>query len=313
MNNLPIYENQIEILFKKIYTLSAKNNHLIYLIYQSMDTTSILSEMINEKKIVALEYEKYQINFTPALVELNLRVESDKAILKQSIADFYSLLNPKTLLLANARQVYGWLISSLDIETLAMQIGMIAVQPSNRGEQLLRYYDPVIFLPLMSIFCEKQRQKLINSVNYWLLLNGDGELVIKENSQTVSKQLGSYLDISELQWQSIIKIESRNAVLARYRLANLKRSSLTEKEADQIILNAFQSATEKGYTNKKELIEYAYRCLTVHSCFLEHPIIKSVIEQNRGASLMQQLSAITNIEWDRITKECHATNTGDKQ
>ncbi|WP_392552175.1 DUF4123 domain-containing protein [Orbus wheelerorum] len=315
MNNLTNSDNgqEVELIFQQILSLSSQCDSYFYLIYQPNDCASTFADLIVEKSLTLFEYESYKIKYTPGLIELNLTQDFDKQILKQSIYQFFSSLDPKAILLAKPRLVYGWLLSSLSADVLAKQLGKVAVQPSTDGDQLLRYFDPAILSPLATIFTQAQKDKLLNSVYYWLYLDGDGYLIIEKNERILRKQISNHLGISLQQWQAIAWIESRNQALARYRFFHPNLSFLAEKEADKIIFQAFLHASANGYSEKRDLSEYAYRCLAIHPNFIEHPIVKSTIKQNKTHSLINQLHNISQSQWDVIVNECRVNQTGVEQ
>ncbi|WP_392561851.1 hypothetical protein RHO12_12120 [Orbus sturtevantii] len=307
-------EQQVAVIFQQICALSVPCNNNVYLIYQPNDTASILAELTAQKPLSLFDYPGYQIKYSPGLMVLDLADKDDQAILKQSIIEFYKAIEPQAILLAKPRTVYGWVFSSFSADILAKQLGKIAIQPSSDGDQLLRYFDPSVLSPLLlTILSPFQKDKLLNSVYYWLYLDGDGELIIEKNHRALRKQLTNHLAINQQQWQDIARIESRNQALARYRFFHPDPSSLAEKAADKIIFAAFIQANAKGYSEKRDLAEYAYRCLAIHPNFIDHPIIKTMVKQNKTPSLIKQLHSISPLQWDVIADECRVNMTGVEQ
>lgn len=298
-----IQRQDIETIFQQIIALSLKNDANFYLIYQSHDQKTSLTDLIAEKKLTLFRYISYQIKHTPGLIELDLKNEADQTILKQSIQEFYSALDPKTVLLAKPRSVYGWIYSSFNAEVLAQELGTVAIQSSSDGKQLLRYYDPSVLPPLLNILILAQKKILLNPIHSWLYLNSDGYLIIEKNHRDERNNLIGDLGIIKQQWQQINWIESRNQTLARYHFFH-PEYSLPESEADYIIMQSFQNATLKGYHDKRDLAEYAYRSLVIHPEFIEHPIVIGAINQHRHQSLIKQLQTITPAQWDMVADEC---------
>lgn len=308
-----IERQNLEKVFQKIMEIALENNDYFYLIYQQNNKQTIMTESINTKSLLFVEYVDYQIKPTPGLVELDLTKESDQLILKQSIKEFYLDIDPKTTLYAKARSIYGWIFSPLKIELLTRQLGLIAIQPSKEGAQLLRYFDPAVLPILLKILCSHQKKMLLNPVNQWLFLNSDGHLMIEKNTRKPSKHFVKRLGIDEQQWQQINWIESRNQTLARYHLFN-SQYVLSENEADIMIMQAFKLAESKGYSDKRDLSEFAYYSLTIHPEFIEHPIIDDVIKRNVNHSLIKQLKNISESQWKIVAndfnKELERNNDG---
>jgi hypothetical protein len=309
--NKSIEKQDVEIIFQQIISLSLKNDGKFYLIYQSNNKKTSLTDLIVEKKLTSFRYRNYQIKYTPGLIELDLKNEKDQTILKQSIQEFYLAIDPKAILFAKPRSVYGWIYSSFNAEVLAQELGKVAIQPSSDGEQLLRYFDPSILSALLNIFIEGQKKILFRAIRFWLYLNSDGHLMIEENPQNERNNLTGNLGLINQQWQQINWIESRNQTLARYHFFH-PQYSLSEREADNIIMQSFQTAILKGYHDKQDLSEYAYRSLTIHPEFIEHPIIVEAIRQNRHQPLVKQLQVIPPTQWDIVADGCVINTKGDK-
>ena len=306
-----IQKQDIGTIFQKILALSSESDGHFYLIYQSHEQKTTLTDLVAKKTLNLFEYNGYQIKPTPGIIELNLANEQDQNILKQSIEEFCLAIDPKTTLYAKARFVYGWIISPLSAELLAKQLGFIAIQKSDDENQLLRYFDPVVLSILLNILIPEQQQYLLNSVQFWLYINSDGHLIIKKNHREVREHLLGNLGIDSEQWRQINWIENRNQVLARYHFF-YPQYHLVESEADTIIMQAFKSAIRKGYDDKRDLSEYAYQCLVIHPQFIEHPIITKAIKQNSNQSLIKQLQNITPTQWDIVKNAVNKNIEGNK-
>ncbi|OCG32940.1 hypothetical protein A9G34_05935 [Gilliamella sp. Choc4-2] len=301
--NKSIQKQDVEAIFQQIISLSLKNDAHFYLIYQTNDQNTSLTDLITGKELTLFRYINYQIKHTPGLIELDLKNEEDQIILKQSIQEFYLAIDPKTVLFAKPRSVYGWIYSSFNAEVLAQELGKIAIQPSSDGKQLLRYFDPSVLPPLLNIFILAQKEILLKPVHSWLYLNSDGHLIIEKNPLDERHNLIGNLGIIDQQWEQISWIESRNQTLARYHFFH-PQYNLSEREADDIIMQSFQDATLKGYHDKRDLTEYAYRSLVIHPKFIKHPIIAEAIRRHRHQSLIKQLQTITPPQWDIVADEC---------
>lgn len=315
MNNFNDRDNKpdIDLVFQHILDLSSQCGSYFYMIYQPHDIKSTLGELIANKPLTLFKYDSYQIKYTPGLIRLDLTDQQDKNILKQSIQTFYAAIDPKAILLTQPRVIYGWIFSTLNDDVLAKQLGKVAIQPSYDGERLLRYFDPAVFSSLFSVFTDAQKQKLLNPVNYWLYLDSDGCLVSEKNQRTLHKHLSNHLGINNQQWQMIDWIEHRNQVLARYHFFHSSEQHLPEKEVDPIVFEAFKNAKARGYSEKQDLSEYAYRSLVIHPNFMEHPIIKSINNKKNYHLLVDKLHDISQLQWDLIAKECGINQIGVEQ
>lgn len=301
----------IEHVYQQIIEMFAEYNSQFYLIYQPRAIENRLTASISEKKLTLFEYRNYNIKFTPGLIALDLKQPQDQTILKMTIEYSYLEIDPKAVLMAEPRFVFGWIFSPFMQQQLAKELGYISIQSSDDGNQLLRYFDPAILSPLSNILIEGQKQLLVNPVNAWLYINSDGVLITEKNLRSPVKNLSYNLGIIDEQWQKLDFIESRNQTIARYHFF-YPDYSLKEAQADIIIMQSFQDAIQRGYSDKHDLSEYAYYSLVIHPDFIQHPIIQNAIKNNKTSSLIRQLKNIDAAQWQIVKNDLTAHLKGNK-
>ena len=302
---------RIKEIFQKIIDLSSQTDGYFYLIYQSNNKKTNFEDKIAKKELVLFQYVSYNIKPTPGLIKLNLAKEKDRIILQQSIEQFYLEVTPQNTLFAKPRSVYGWIFSPLNIEMLAKNMGCVAIQQNNESIELLRYYDPAVLPVLLNILFDDQTNMLVKFIYFWLYINSDRQLVIEKNTRHMSRHTNFNCIISQQQWRQIGWIESRNQTLARYHFFH-PHYTISENQADAIIMKAFENAERRGYKNKNDLSEYAYYSLTIHPEFIDHDVISQVIKQNDNCPLVAQLKNITSSQWNKIKDDLNMNKTGGK-
>ncbi|WP_392552171.1 hypothetical protein RHO14_12070 [Orbus wheelerorum] len=273
--------------------------YLLYNPYTSDNQSPLFDDWQASNAIYPISYPDYASKRTPVLLELNRDDIAHQQILSESLHQALSEIHPDKLSQFKPRKVYGWLLSSLSAQLLAQQIGYIAIQPRGQHQELIRYVDPMILAPFMSILTEAQQNKVLRPVSNWLYLNGDGQLKTIQNPNKIRKHITPQLAILSDQWAQIDDIVVRNQVLTRYRKSLITADRMQESECDKIIWQALKIAKELGYTQLQDLIEYCYYSLTIHPRIMSHTKIINQIK-NQSERLKTTLTRFSVQDWQEM-------------
>jgi len=306
MNN----EQIAQILAQLLQIERSSEQMQLYLLYHP-NTTDNPSPLFDawqaSNPIYPISYLSYASKRTPVLIELNSDDIAHQKILSDSLHEALSEIHPDKLSQFKPRKVYGWLLSSLPAQVLARQIGYIAIQPRDRHQELIRYFDPMILAPFMSILNKAQQEKVLRPVLNWLYLNGDGQLKTIENHLNIKKHITPHLGIVSAQWAMIDDIVVRNHVLMRYRKSLITADRLPENQSDPIIWQALKMAKESGYKQLQDLIEYGYYSLTIHPRIMSHRRIINQIK-NQSERLKTTLARFSAQDWQKMKQDFKGIN-----
>lgn len=289
----------------------------LYLIYFGAQKPSLMAKEPELATLLAAKPSSPIVGWerpitAPDVIALDINNDNDKAILRLSIVQGLREMKPGSVLEGDIAYIYGWIWSPLSADTLANQLGFIAIQESAKGDELLHYTDPLILSRLRHLMIPVQRQDLFLPSSYWLWLDGDGELVCEKNESRRRKHLGPQLGIVDEQWDEIYRIMTCNRALARYREERLHEPRHNEAWCNEIIDRAIREALKLGYREDDDLEEFAYLALSISPEFFKHERVRRQLSQSSEGMLSNRLRGVSKPEWAQIKQDCDKGTKANK-
>lgn len=168
--------------------------------------TTFCDRLVARKPVpVSLPHKAISMQDYPWLVPLDLSREDDRQLLSQSITVALDEIHPDKLCRKMGRAVCGWLTSPHPVDDVAKQLGHTAIQqqPDHRMMRM-RYYDPAVNSVLWPVLEDFRQQRLMGILSRWMLVDGDGQPVIRRHRADSALHLTFLLGLSQAQTDFIL-------------------------------------------------------------------------------------------------------------
>ncbi|WP_445493466.1 DUF4123 domain-containing protein [Photorhabdus sp. SF281] len=256
-----------------------------------------------------IKHPRFESRHSPWLIPLDINQPEDAYMLALSITQALQEADPAELIAGRGRMVCGWLFSASPVSTIAQHLGMTAVQTLSTVQQIvLRFYDPAVnnaFWPLLDTW---QRSRLLGPLTDWYLIDGDGQLLHRNNTAPSVVQYTFSLALSPENVQEMTWSGPMNRALRRYRQTHRNQLRRTESEALDIMLALLRRVTERyAFDNVVDLEACALHGLLYHPEIDLHPRIQSLLSGEEGdhtRGYIERTVRLTTEEWLALACDC---------
>ncbi|HCC5835713.1 DUF4123 domain-containing protein [Citrobacter farmeri] len=231
------------------------------------------------------------------LVELDEQVVSSQKLFEISICSALKALRPENLKQGKGRCVCGWLTSPLTIEQLSRFISNSAIQHiQGVGDILLRFFDPSVLRPLLEILDPWQQQRLLDNIDVWFYLDGNG-ILQSVNGEGKSKKLSFSLGLVEKNLRDIQNIEVTNKILLEYR-AKEQNIIIPEIQAIRLLRPALRFFSIHFMIEENDIFQFGVDVLTSkHEFYLSPDFSKHLPHDNSKKKYKDIKMAIGDNQW----------------
>lgn len=255
------------------------------------------------------DYKSYPVTFNQRelqgalplfLFPLNIMNERDTELFNKSIYHSLNELKSERLDSGEGRSVCAWISTELTGEQLAEQIALSAVQSIQSADDiLLRYFDPSVFGPLMSVLDSWQKQQLLSNIDIWSYLDGDGVAQIVNGDGQCKRKLNYSLGLTELNLVEMNRISIVNSILRAYRKMNLDHR-LSEREAVKLLHPALGYFYSSFSLSDHDLVAFGLDVLLTQRPFYLDGMFDKYLLNNRSKNLQSYSDVKSRID----SQEC---------
>lgn len=190
--------------------------------------------------------------------------------------------------------------SEFEPERIAAHMKELQVLKSYRGSSVdkawLRVHDPRVFTQLLRILPDEHRTALLGPVSRWTIpLAGEWLTTERPQSSTLSSCAQRHWPLARIADIGIV-----NRALSRAGVANHSAVLTVSANIEAQILRA---RTLYGLSEADDLVEFAFRALTVSKRFDQHPDIHPLIRDPRDGEhtrLADRLARVAPAVWQTL-------------
>ncbi|ERT10741.1 DUF4123 domain-containing protein [Photorhabdus temperata] len=258
---------------------------------------------------IQIKHPRFEPRYSPWLIPLDINQPEDADMLELSITQALQESDPAELIAGRGRMVCGWLFSAHPVSAIAQHLGMTAVQTLSSVRQIvLRFYDPTVNNALWPLLDTWQRSRLLGPLTDWYLIDGDGQLLHRDNAKSAAVQYTFSLALSPENVQEITWSGPMSRALRRYRQAHRNQLRRTESEALEIMLALLRRVSEcHAFNHVRDLEACALHGLLYHPEIDLHPRIQSLLsgeEGNNTRSYADRTAGLPEKTWLALAREC---------
>ncbi|WP_179189560.1 hypothetical protein [Gilliamella apicola] len=267
-----------------------------------------------EDKIIQFFYKKFKITQVkikhpsvlawqrPLLLALNLKDTFERDVLRYTIDQALSELNPQNLCKNGTRHYSGWVFTHSNIQNIAEDFAYLSLQKIYKTNQLLRFYDPAVLPQLLTILNTQLQIKLLGHIEIWTLLDGNGDLFYRHNDQPSMVYTGQ-LGITKQLEQEINCIGINNQFLKKYRKTH-PLEKINECESLNKIKPCLLRLMSRGFTDNALLVEWAKVAYMWGKDFDLHPYVQNKIQNMKTRfDFTTLLNKINSPDWQIILNQ----------
>ncbi|WP_448512035.1 DUF4123 domain-containing protein [Photorhabdus laumondii] len=256
-----------------------------------------------------IKHHRFESRYSPWLVPLDINQSEDAELLALSVTQALQETDPAELIAGRGRMVCGWLFSASPASAIAHYISMMAVQSvSFQPQVMLRFYDPAVnnaFWPLLDSW---QRSRLLGPLTDWYLIDGDGQLLHRDNAESANELYIFSLSLTTEQVAEMAWSGPMNRALRRYRQAHRDQLRRTELESLHIMLALLRRVTARySFDMAQDLESCALHGLLYHPEIDLHPRIQSLLSHEEGRSVggyVIRIAGMTVETWSALVRDC---------
>ncbi|TDB42131.1 DUF4123 domain-containing protein [Photorhabdus luminescens] len=260
-----------------------------------------------------IKHHRFESRYSPWLVPLDLNRPEDAELLALSVTQALQETDPAELIAGRGRMVCGWLFSASPASDIAHHIGMIAVQTLSPVRQIvLRFYDSTVNHAIWPLLDSWQRSRLLGPLTDWYLVDGDGQLLHRDNARSAKELYTFSLSLTAAQVAEMVWSGPMNRALRQYRQAHRNQLRRTETESLHIMLALLRRVTARyAFNDALELETCALHGLLYHPEIDLHPRIQSLLSNEGGESAggyVERTAGLTVEAWSVLARECGHLN-----
>ena len=232
----------------------------------------------------------------PLLLTLNLKNNYERDVLRYTINQALTELNPENLYKNSTRHYSGWIFTHTKVEKISEDFSCLSLQNMYQSKQLLRFYDPAVLPQLLTILNPKLQIKLLGHIEIWTLLDGNGDLFYRHNDEPSMVYTGQ-LGITKQLEQELNCIGINNQFLKKYR-KNHPLEKINECESLNKIKPCLLRLMARGFTDKALLVEWAKLAYKWGEDFDLHPYVQNKIQNMKTRfDFTDLLNEMINSDW----------------
>ncbi|MFD0708280.1 DUF4123 domain-containing protein [Photorhabdus akhurstii] len=260
-----------------------------------------------------IKHHHFESRYSPWLVPLNLNQPEDAELLALSVTQALQETDPAELIAGRGRMVCGWLFSASPASAIAHHISMMAVQSvSFQPQAMLRFYDPAVNNAFWPVLDSWQRSRLLGPLTDWYLIDGDSQLLHRDNAESAQELYIFSLSLTAEQVAEMAWSGPMNRALRRYRQAHRNQLRRTERESLHIMLALLRRVTARyAFDAVQDLEACALHGLLYHPEIDLHPRIQSLLSHEEGRSAggyVERTTGLTVETWSALARECGHPN-----
>ncbi|PQQ22566.1 DUF4123 domain-containing protein [Photorhabdus luminescens] len=317
-----VIEKQRTCLLAELYTVFTRHNGRGWLL---VDPAVFLNKRQEERLPAAIlnhqpaaipaqiKHPRFESRYSPWLISLDINQSEDAELLALSVTQALQETDPAELIVGRGRMVCGWLFSASPASAIAHHIGMMAVQTLSPVRQIvLRFYDPTVNNAIWPLLDSWQRSRLLGPLTDWYLIDGDGQLLRRDNAQSANELYIFSLSLTAEQVAEMAWSGPMNRALRQYRQAHRNQLRRTELESLHIMLALLRRVTARyAFNDVMELETCALHGLLYHPEIDLHPRIQSLLSNEGGDSAggyVERTAGLTAEMWSALAGECGHAN-----
>ncbi|AWK43790.1 DUF4123 domain-containing protein [Photorhabdus laumondii] len=260
-----------------------------------------------------IKHHHFESRYSPWLVPLDINRSEDAELLALSVTQALQEADPAELIAGRGRMVCGWLFSASPASAIAHHIGMMAVQSvSFQPQVMLRFYDPAVNNAIWPVLDSWQRSRLLGPLTDWYLIDGDGQLLHRDNAESAQELYIFSLSLTAEQVEEMAWSGPMNRALRRYRQAHREQLRRTERESLHIMLALLRRVTARyAFDMAQDLESCALHGLLYHPEIDLHPRIQSLLSHEGGDSdegYAERTVRLTVEAWSALARDCCYAN-----
>jgi hypothetical protein len=262
--------------------------------YLVIDPTLKRYHTNNEFYALLEKYDIHKVHFPHAelegalelwLIRLNADDPKDITLLDASAVYSLSELTPEKLKSGEGRSVCGWISTGLSVERLADYIAYTAIQNvQSVGDILIRFFDPSVFGLFSLLMDDWQKQQLINNINLWSYIDGNGQFRVISGGGETRQRLNYSLGITESVLADINNITRINKILREYREVSVSER-VDEIQAAQLLYPALRYFLSNFSLSDDGYIDFGIDILTSQKLFYLNCNPESLSKKRTGKEL----------------------------
>ncbi|NUU64710.1 DUF4123 domain-containing protein [Enterobacteriaceae bacterium BIT-l23] len=201
------------------------------------------------------------------LIPLDKNSAQNMRLFDASIECALNEINPDNIRSGKGRSICSWISTKLTIGQLSEYISRLAVQKvKGKGDVLMRFFDPAVFSFLFIILDTWQRQQILNNIDAWGYIDGDGRPQVMSGGGESHQKLNYSLGLTPLDLSNLGYISRMNKILLRYRTL-IGGAEITEQQAAELLYPALHYFSDNYYLGDDGYIDFGINVLVKRERF----------------------------------------------
>ncbi|WP_310607489.1 DUF4123 domain-containing protein [Buttiauxella brennerae] len=272
--------------------------------YQS---SSFLYDLLKDYELYPITFHQNELQgaLSLYLISLNVQERRDCELFNNSIYHALDELEFERINAGEGRSVCAWISTQLTREQLSESISQSAVQSVQSGvDVLIRYFDPSVFGLLLPVFDNWQKQKLLNNINVWCYIDGDGATQIVNGDGRCIKKLNYSLGVSEINLLEMNNIIVINSILREYRKIRTIEN-ISEQQAAKLLHPALHYFHSRFSSADEGVIEFGLDILTAQRLFYQDGVFEQYLRNSPRGNLHSYSDLKSRVEsqlWEKTIR-----------
>lgn len=271
------------------------------------------NDLVTERKVrVPISHPRFDPQFAPYLVQLNLIKYADAAVFKTSVQAAYEAWNMDSLQAMNGQHIAGWIMTDATPQDLARYWAKHCHVHNDKGlTKLLRFHDPSAREWLWPALSPRQKSVLMGPAKSITAFNRQQSLMTHDASESVvsepeNSSSTTRLTLTTKQWKQVDDYTALHAAWLDLCAADISnRHALKEKgNWAQSTLTTLEEATRYGIHDPVDRKLFAMHALQLGESFHMHPKLRPVwAKTHAGDFYGSAIEDLLNISTDELTVE----------
>ncbi len=279
------------------YVYQTAQGHCLVWINPAQTDVFADNPLVQERRvIVPISHARFDVQFAPYLVALDLSTSGDSDLLEQSVQIAYEAWELPSLQAYAGQTIAGWIVSHTTPQKIA-RYWADQTHLHNVGQltKLLRFHDPSVREWLWPALTELQQTKLLGPAEVLIGISRQKRMMLHSQSSAFDKTDNTKLRLSEEQWLEV----DDYAVLHEAWLAQASQEPpewrhILPQNWQVRIFKALQKATQYGITDEQDRVLFAQHAIQIGPDFHAHPSLKDVwLKTREGGFYGGAIEAVT--------------------
>ena len=258
---------------------------------------------------VPIVHPRFDVQFAPYLVALDLSASADCDVLQQSVQTAYEAWDMPSLQACAGQAIGGWIICNSSPQKLASYwASQIHLHTVGGLTKLLRFHDPSVREWLWPALTAQQQTQLLGPAQALIGINRQQRVMVHTPPSPLEPANHAKLQLISQQWADVEDYAAVHAAwLAQAGLEPAQWRHQLPVNWQLSIFKALQKATQHGVTDEHDRALFAQHALQLGPDFHSHSILKNVwLKTREGNFYGGAIEAVTGQPAAQLQKYLNA-------